>query len=68
MGITQTEWIKTIDKNGSKRRADANRAEMVADLHKLDRTNYDTPGSVSECACMSCNWSRHVYKKPLKKW
>jgi hypothetical protein len=27
-------------------------------MHKLDRTHYDTPGSVMGCPCKSCNESR----------
>jgi hypothetical protein len=37
-------------------------------LHKLDRSHYDTPGSVTGCACVSCNAARRVYGVREKTW
>lgn len=37
--------------------------KYVSDLHKLDRTHYDTPASVSGCPCKSCNESRSRHGK-----
>ena len=49
-------------------RADNNRREQIARLHKLDRTHYDTPGSVRDCACESCNTVRRIYSVSEKRW
>lgn len=37
-------------------------------LHKMDRSAYDTPGSVKYCACVSCNTSRRIYDARGKTW
>jgi len=36
--------------------------------HKADRAHYDTPGSVSYCACASCNAARRHHGKPARRW
>lgn len=40
----------------------------IARLHRLDRTQYDTPGSIRCCACRSCNTARRLYKTPERTW
>lgn len=37
-------------------------------LHKLDRTHYDTPGSVIGCGCQECNRVRRIYGKRTYGW
>lgn len=43
-------------------------ADEIARLHTLDRGHYDTPGSVRECACRSCNTVRVSYGRAAKRW
>ena len=31
-------------------------------LHKLDRSHYDTPGSIRGCNCASCKKTREFYR------
>lgn len=40
----------------------------IARLHRLDRPHYDTPGSVKECACLSCNTARRLYGARQRTW
>jgi hypothetical protein len=41
---------------------------QIAFLHALDRTHYDTPGSVRRCACTTCNHARRLYGSRAKTW
>ena len=43
-------------------------AAEIERLHKLDRGHYDTPGSIRECACVSCNLTRVSYGRSAKRW
>ena len=35
----------------------------IDENHKMDRTHYDTPGSIAGCPCAGCNETRRIYKK-----
>jgi len=50
------------------KRADKPHAEGIAYLHTLDRTHYDTPGSIRHCACVSCNAARRSYGEREYTW
>lgn len=49
-------------------RADKPHAADIARLHALDRTQYDTPGSVRRCACVSCNAARRLHQARERTW
>ena len=36
--------------------------------HTADRAHYDTPGSISYCACESCNVARRHHGRPERCW
>lgn len=40
----------------------------IAELHKLDRSHYDTPASIQNCCCKSCNAARKQHGLTAKKW
>jgi len=40
----------------------------IAELHKLDRSHYDTPASIQNCCCDSCNAARKQHGLTAKKW
>src|SRR5690554_5562415 len=40
----------------------------IAELHKLDRSHYDTPASIQNCCCKSCNAAREQHGLTAKKW
>ncbi len=50
------------------KRADKPHAEAIASLHKMNRTHYDTPGSIRHCACVSCNEARRSYGERERTW
>jgi hypothetical protein len=37
-------------------------------FHRLDRSQYDTPGSIKQCACVSCNEARRIHSVREKTW
>lgn len=49
-------------------RADQAHADVIPQLHRLDRTHYDTPGSVRACACVDCNRVRQSYGRYGRTW
>lgn len=50
------------------RQADARRKGDMLILHQADRTGYDTPGSITWCACADCNRVRRVQGVREKTW
>ncbi len=36
--------------------------------HTAGREHYDTPGSISYCACGSCNSARRTHGRPERRW
>lgn len=42
--------------------------DYITELHQLGRDWYDTPGSIKNCACKSCNHAREIYGRPLMVW
>lgn len=48
--------------------ADRPHQRDIARLHQLDRTEYDTPGSIRWCACSNCNTVRATYGRTQQTW
>jgi len=42
--------------------------DRITELHKMDRSHYDTPASIQNCCCDSCNAARKQHGLAAKKW
>lgn len=50
------------------KQADRPHAEDIARFHQMDRSQYDTPGSVKYCGCVTCNEARRTHGAREKTW